>query len=124
MQDWCKRITILYDGDCGFCDRTRRLLQRWDLERLQNWKPFERPEQSIQVRIADKVYTGFAGFKAIIGSNSLTYFAIAVVLSLVHHRWMGIILLLTWSPLIVPVGELGYRWVARHSNRMAGFSGS
>lgn len=123
MQAWPKKITILYDGDCGFCDRTRRFFERWDLERLQHWTPFERPEKSIHARIADEFYTGFAAFKAIIVSNPLTYFAVAVVLSLVHYRWMSMILLLTMSPLFVPVGEFGYRRIARNRYRMPGSSG-
>lgn len=114
IQESCNRIAILYDADCGLCDRTRRFFQRWDLEGLQNWQPFERPEQSIHVLIADQAYTGFSGIRAIVGSNPLTYFSIAVVLSILHYRWLGIIVLLMVSPLIVPVGKLGYRWVARN----------
>jgi predicted DCC family thiol-disulfide oxidoreductase YuxK len=124
VQDSWNRVMILYDGDCGFCDCTRRFFQRWDLERIQNWTPFKRPEQSIHVLIADKVYTGFAGFKAIVGSNPLTYFVIAAVLCVVHSRWIGIAFLLMVSPLIVPLGELGYRWIARNRYRMPGSSGA
>jgi len=124
MQDWPEKVTVWYDGDCGFCDRIRRFFHRWDLEKLQRWSPFERPEQSIRVMMAGRVHTGFAAVKAIVGSNPLTYFAIAVVLSFLHYRWLGAVLLLIMSPLIVPVGELAYRWVARNRYRMPGSSGA
>jgi predicted DCC family thiol-disulfide oxidoreductase YuxK len=124
LLDWPHEVTVLYDSDCGFCDRTRRFFQRWDLERLQHWTPFERTEQSVHVEIGDKLYTGFAAFKAIVGSNPLTYFALAGVLSLFHSRWLGVVVLLMISPLIVPAGEIAYRWVARNRYRIPGSSGA
>src|SRR6202035_5864129 len=73
--DWPRsRIIVLYDGDCGFCTRMRRLWERFDFEGLFAWKPFQQAEdlpgisedalrQRLYVVTENRKYSGFAAFK-------------------------------------------------------------
>src|SRR5947209_17778250 len=41
--DWpTQPMTVIYDGDCGFCDATRRFFERLDLEHQFRWLPSQR----------------------------------------------------------------------------------
>ena len=41
--DWpAEPLTVIYDGDCGFCDATRRFFERLDLEDAFLWLPSQR----------------------------------------------------------------------------------
>src|SRR3984893_17513473 len=68
------KVVVLYDGDCGFCTRVRRLVERFDIERLFAWKPFHFADdldgisedalrQRLYVVVENKKYSGFAAFK-------------------------------------------------------------
>jgi len=33
--------TLIYDGDCGFCQRSMELVRRWDREHRLHYVPFQ-----------------------------------------------------------------------------------
>ena len=116
------RQTVLYDGDCGSCARTRKLFERFDLEWLFRWVPFQETESHYGIRedalheglhlvASGKIYVGFRAFKMMLLYNPLTYFALAVVLAapepaaFSYRKWVAVILVALFSPLFAPVGE-------------------
>jgi predicted DCC family thiol-disulfide oxidoreductase YuxK len=126
---------VLYDGDCGFCTRVRRLMERFDIEGLFSWKPFQFADdlhgisedalrQRLYVVVENKNYSGFAAFKIMALYNPLTYFVLLLPLLLpqgvfFHHRsWLVITFLLLFSPVFAPVGEALYAWIARNRYRI------
>jgi predicted DCC family thiol-disulfide oxidoreductase YuxK len=135
--DWPRtRLVVLYDGDCGFCNKTREWISRFDLEGLYDWKPYqsgagadfgisqealERRAYVVSPRGAD---SGFQAFRMMVLYNPLTYFGIAAVVTAFHGAPLFLqnavlaALILVFSPLFRPVGELGYDWVARNRHRL------
>ena len=136
FSEWpSSRLTVLYDGDCGFCGRTRRWMEQFDLEKLFAWLPFQQAKdlhgisrESLRQRLylvtPEKQYSGFAAFKILALYNPLTYFFMLAALMLpqsvyLHHRsCVAIFFVLFFSPLFVPVGETVYAWVARNRHRI------
>ena len=130
-------IAVLYDGDCGFCDRTRRFLAGFDLEHLFAWEPFQQAKnlygispESLRQRLyavnGQKQYSGFAAFKIMALYNPLTYFLMLIALMLpqaayLHHRsFVAMFFALLFSPVFSPVGEAAYALVARNRHRIPG----
>jgi predicted DCC family thiol-disulfide oxidoreductase YuxK len=128
-------IAVLYDGDCGFCTRTRRWMERFDLESLFVWRPFQQAKdlygisqealrQRLYLVTEKKQYSGFGAFKIMALYNPLTYFVMLVALMLPqaaylrHRSWAAVFFLLFFSPLFVPVGEAAYAWIARNRHRI------
>src|SRR5437016_1715676 len=79
------KVVVLYDGDCGFCARVRRLVERFDVEGLFSWKPFqvtddlhgisgEALRQRLHIVVENKKHSGLAAFKIMALYNPLTYF--------------------------------------------------
>jgi predicted DCC family thiol-disulfide oxidoreductase YuxK len=134
--DWPRsRMIVLYDADCGFCTRIRRLWEPFDLEGLFTWKPFQQAEdlhgisedalrQRLYVVTENRKYSGFAAFKIMALYNPLTYFVLLLPLMLpqgvfFHHRsWLVVSFLLLFSPVFAPVGEALYAWIARNRHRI------
>jgi predicted DCC family thiol-disulfide oxidoreductase YuxK len=134
--EWPKApVAVLYDGDCGFCDRTRRFMTALDLERLFNWQPFQHAKnlygistEALRQRLylvnGNKQYSGFAAFKIMALYNPLTYLLMLAALMLpqgayLHHRsWVAISFVLFFSPIFAPVGEAVYAIVARNRNHI------
>ena len=131
--------TVLYDGDCGFCNRTRRVMERLDLEGQFVWKPFqtasdlhgvseEALKQRLYVVAEDSKHSGFAAFKLMFLYNPLTYFALFFALSIPHwhlyqRHWLAIAVLAIFSPIFAPVGEMLYDLVARNRHRISQLTG-
>jgi len=134
--DWPRsNPTVLYDGDCGFCFRTRGWMERFDLEKIFVWKPFQlakdlygiSPEdlrKRLYLVADEKKYSGFGAFKMMLLYNPITYFAMLIALMMpqsvyLHRRsWVAIFLVLFFSPLFAPVGEAVYALVARNRHRI------
>jgi predicted DCC family thiol-disulfide oxidoreductase YuxK len=129
------KVAVLYDGDCGFCARTRAWMERFDLEKLFVWQPFQQAKdlygisrEALRHRLylvtGEKKYSGFGAFKIMALYNPLTYFVMLTALMLpqsvyLHHRsWVAIFFLLFFSPLLVPAGEAAYAWIARNRYRI------
>ncbi len=136
--DWPqRRPTVLYDGDCGFCTKTRNLFERIDLEGLFDWVPFQTApdhhgisegalRQSLHLETQGNISSGFAAFKMMLLLNPVTYFVLAIGLAtpwpgmVEVRRWIVVILLAVFSPLFAPLGEAIYRLVATNRHRIPG----
>jgi predicted DCC family thiol-disulfide oxidoreductase YuxK len=135
--DWPEtRLTVLYDGDCGFCNKTREWISRFDLERLYDWQPYqsgagdafgisvEALERRAHVVSPHGVDSGFQAFRMMALYNPLTYFGLAAVAIAVHpaaplvQNIVLAALILGFSPLVRPIGELVYDWVSRNRHRL------
>jgi predicted DCC family thiol-disulfide oxidoreductase YuxK len=136
FMEWPRsQVTVLYDGDCGFCFRTRGWMERFDLEKQFVWKPFQQAKdlygisqeslrQRLYVVTEKKQYSSFRAFRIMALYNPLTYFAMLAALMLPqsvylrHRSWVAIFFVLFFSPLFVPIGETVYGWIARNRHRI------
>jgi predicted DCC family thiol-disulfide oxidoreductase YuxK len=130
--DWpASPVAVLYDGDCGLCARTRRLMERFDIEGQFTWKPFQQagdlfgiPEEALRQRlyvlIGETKYSGFAAFRIMALYNPVTYFVILLALMgpqtlYFHHRSLvAVFIAFLFSPLFFPIGDTAYSSVARN----------
>src|SRR5262249_60215406 len=131
--DWPRsRWLVIYDGDCGFCMRSKRRVERFDLEGLPDWRPFQsgaghahgitdaEASERIYLVAGKKIYSGFRAFRMMLLFNPVTYFVIAVVIGAprgdasTYRRIVVAALLAFLLPPFVPIGEWGYRLGARN----------
>ena len=137
--DWPRPgVTVLYDGDCGICTRTRRFMERLDLEALFKWQPFQQADdlhgisrEALSERlyvVTDKgKYSGFAAFRIMALYNPITYFMILLTLLgpqalYFHHRsLLAVFYFVLFSPPFIPIGQVVYTLIAR--NRHSIFPG-
>lgn len=91
-------IIVLYDGDCGFCARVRRFMERFDVDKQFAWQPFQRAEDlhgiardelrnRLYIIVADKKYSGFAAFKMMALFSPITYFLLLLPLLPLQHGY-------------------------------------
>ena len=68
------RVHVLYDGNCGFCQRSARLLQTLDILNGLEWVDFrrtkvdvdlERLEHEMAAIARGRTYFGFSAYRAI-----------------------------------------------------------
>ncbi len=136
--DWPKsRWLVIYDGDCGFCARSKRWVERFDLEGLLEWRPFQsgaghahgitdaEASERIYLVAGKKIYSGFRAFRMMLLFNPVTWFVIALLLGVprgdasTYRRIVVAALLAFLLPPFVPIGEWGYRLVARNRYRLS-----
>jgi predicted DCC family thiol-disulfide oxidoreductase YuxK len=73
--EWPKPpLTVLYDGDCGFCEKTKNVFARFDLEGTFEWVPFQKArnlygistdalKERLHFVAHEKVYAGYRAFE-------------------------------------------------------------
>jgi predicted DCC family thiol-disulfide oxidoreductase YuxK len=130
-------VDVLYDGDCGFCESTRRFLEAIAVEPVAQWKPFQTaadlhgiPREALKKRIHvvvdRKIYSGFAALKTLLLYNPAVYFVIAAVVALPepdafpYRRWLTLSLWIVLAPFFNPIGEWVYDVVAHNRRRLPG----
>jgi predicted DCC family thiol-disulfide oxidoreductase YuxK len=130
-------VDVLYDGDCGFCESTRRFFEAIAAEPLVQWRPFqaapdlhgiplEALKKRIHVVVDQKIYSGFAAVKTLLLYNPAVYFVIAAVLAVPepevfpYRRWLAMVLWMMFAPFFNPIGEWVYDLVARNRHRLPG----
>ena len=129
------RWLVIYDGDCGFCARSKKVFERIDLEGLLDWRPFqsgagrehgisdEEASDRVYLVTGSKIYSGYRAFRMMLLFNPVTYFAIATLIALpgggaVLYRRIVVAALLVFF-LATPLGERAYRIVARNRYRLS-----
>jgi predicted DCC family thiol-disulfide oxidoreductase YuxK len=122
--------TVIYDGDCGICELTRRVVTALDWLRLLRWIPLqsaeagtfgipvERLEAAAHLVTSRRVIAGFPAVRAILLRLPLTYAVIAFSIWL--SPWAALPFAFFFSPLARPLGQAGYDWVARNRYRVPG----
>jgi predicted DCC family thiol-disulfide oxidoreductase YuxK len=95
----CRRPTIIYDGECGFCRSSVRLIQVMDLWGKLEYTPGPKGMSEMLLDIPEgKTYGGFFAFRRLVWMLPMLYPMIPVV----YFPGAGIL------------GPLVYRWVARN----------
>ena len=138
---WPRRpVEVFYDGDCGFCEITRRWMERADPYQTYSWEKLQTDRAQQQYGIANaallerlhvvidgqEIRSGFAAFKRMLLANPATYFMMlaAVLLSgYVSPAFRSVVIaafVAFFFPLFSPVGEALYDWVARNRHLMPG----
>ena len=131
-------LTVIYDGDCGFCEKTRRFFERLDFDYVYRWAAFQTGvgerfgiarralEQRAHVVADGRVTSGYQAFKRLVWFNPVCYFAMALLLTLpgdgdsAFRNWIWALTLFLFSPLANPFGERIYDWIARNRHRLPG----
>jgi len=100
------RGKLLFDGDCGFCRASVRLLQVMDLWGKFEYAPGHKGMSEMVLEAADgKIYGGFFAFRQLVWSVPMLYGMIPVV----YFPGSGI------------VGPWVYRWIARNRHLLPVF---
>ena len=128
---------MLYDGESGFCTRARDFFNKFEFGDSIVWTPYQAgrelpgiPEEALQKRIHLVVdarsCSGFTAFQKLLLYNPTTYLAMSMLLSICElfavQRWLVFPLLLLFSPLAVPMGDIVTDRVAQNRRRLLGCS--
>lgn len=109
------RLTILYDGTCGLCARSKAVLEKWPTSAAMTFLALQSPEArsrvpgmpdeeylgAIHVLEGDRVHSGVEGWFRIVKVGPI---------------WLAVLASLTPRRLARPV----YAWIARHRYRWFG----
>jgi predicted DCC family thiol-disulfide oxidoreductase YuxK len=136
--DWPRsRWLVIYDGDCGFCNRSKGWFERLDLEGLLEWRPFQSgagrahgitdadAAERLYLVAGQKIYSGFRAFRMMLLFNPVTYFVMAILVAAprgeaaLYRRLVVGGLLAFFLPPLIPVGEWAYRLVARNRYKLS-----
>lgn len=111
-----RRPVLVFDGDCAFCTRCARLLERIGPEaEIVAWQLADLDELGITAAQAAEAVCWVAAD----GTVRTGHEALAAVLSTAGSAWRvaGRAILLPW---VSPLAAVGYRLVARHRHRLPG----
>lgn len=109
-----ERGLLLYDGECGFCTRSVRLLERFAR------KPFtKRPASEVLSRLPDEVARTVAGQMLWLEPDGTVWGGSQALLRALRATgWPGLAFLLG-NPLVRPLTRAAYRLVARLRHRLS-----
>ncbi len=124
------RATVIYDGDCGICNRLRELCGALDWFGTLDWIPQQSPEaarfgipadalrDSMYLISADGPRHGWSAVKGVALRLPVTY--IAGALAIRKRPLAALALAALFSPLMDAPGERAYKWVAQNRYRLPG----
>ena len=117
-RSFAKNLSIIYDGHCGFCLRSRRVIEIFDpfgafqfydfhdQEAMKGKFPMIRPEEAEEAMIAVteelKIFKGFYAFRQIMWSSP----------------WFWLFLPVFYFPGSSYVGNWLYAWIARNRSHL------
>lgn len=133
-----KRLEVIYDGDCGFCDWCREQISRFDLEGVFSWVPYQSGRGRIfgitdaqaaarlqLVTQAGAVLSGFHAVRRMLLYLPTFWMVLCALIALapapVAPLWRRLIVgsvLLFFTPLVNGAGVAAYDFVARHRHRI------
>jgi predicted DCC family thiol-disulfide oxidoreductase YuxK len=107
-----ERGLLLYDGECGFCSRSVRLLERFAR------RPFEkRPSREVLATLPEEVARTVSGQMLWLESDGTIWggsHALLCALRATGWSWLAFLL---GNPIVRPFTRVGYRSVARLRHR-------
>lgn len=132
-------IKVLYDGDCGFCERTKSFMKKLDFDNLFNWTAFQfasdhhgltqdQLKDKLHLIVDGKVLSGFKAFRAMVIYNPLSHLFFIILVAFFSPAGgfptqvkilLGSLLLLV-SPIFIPVGEAAYSFIAKRRYKLMG----
>ncbi len=136
---WPRELIVIFDGDCGICNRIRAWMSRFDFDHAFSWRAlqsgvgdrFSLPRPALEERlhlVADsRVTSGFRACKLILLYHPAFYLIVTILLAAPANAawaswWRRIVvalLLALFFPLFNPIGERVYDWVARNRYRLS-----
>lgn len=103
--------TLIYDGECGICQRSVAILKRWDREHVLRFVPFQEGAAVARFGIA---LPALAAAMHLILPDGRVYSgadAVPVLLRLFpRRRWL---VPLFWIPGVLRIARRLYAWIAR-----------
>ncbi len=125
------RAVVLFDGDCGLCQRCRSILLALGSGLLLDWQPLQTGlgdrwgltldtlSESIHIVAGRRIERGFRASKMILLRTPGFYVLLAAVLIFAPGAWwwIAVPLALFFAPPFEPVGERVYRAVASRRSR-------
>lgn len=125
---------VIYDGECGLCDWWRRALSRLDSSRVFHWRslhseraralPISASQAAARIHLiaGREVHAGFQAVRRILVYLPAFWIAIFAALALAPSgaacSWLIAALMVWFSPLMHPIGEAAYDWIARNRGRL------
>lgn len=123
--------TVIFDADCGICQRTRRVVGTLDWFGALRWLPWQDPaaldfgiprdalERSMYL-IASKgrQYHGFEAVKQVVLRLPVAYAAAGLAIR--KEPLLAVPIALFFSSLFEPMGDRAYIWVASNRYRFPG----
>jgi predicted DCC family thiol-disulfide oxidoreductase YuxK len=106
------RGLLLYDGECGFCSRSVRLLERFAR------KPFEkRPSREVLATLPDEVARTVSGQMLWLESDGTVWGGSQALLCALRATGWPFLAWMLGNPIARPFTRAGYRMVARLRHR-------
>lgn len=134
---WPKQILVIYDGDCGLCNRIRTAYESVDFDEMFVWKTYQSGigeqhgirtqalEEKMHVVVDNsEVLFGFAAFRRMLLCSPWFWLLLTAVIAAPPdswHTWRRVIVgisLCFFLPIFNRIGELVYSWVARNRSRI------
>lgn len=135
---WPQRpLTVIWDGDCGFCGFCKRWISRFDRDGVLAWWPFQsgkgrehgiRDEAAMErlqlVTASGSVLDGFHAVRRMMVYLPAVWMTLCVAIAAAPEpspTWRRVVVgcaLFFFSPLMNPIGVAVYDWVARNRYRI------
>lgn len=128
---------VIYDGDCGICEKTKRWFEAFDFESAFRWTTFQSgtgdrfgiSREALAKRLhivvdGERVAEGFHAFKLMLLYNPVTHLAMLAALLSLHWgpAWARSLVIVGmigfFFPLFDRVGQAAYDLVARNRARL------
>ena len=128
------QITVIWDGSCGFCRRTKEFLQTIDFDPVFNWRTLQSNvgdqyglskshlKQALHAAGPGWLLSGYSAIRRMI--IHLPVFAMTLVAAIAlapgpqTRRAVVTLTLLFLLPISNPIGNLIYGWIARHRHEL------
>lgn len=142
---WPRELVVIWDGDCGICNRIRQFMERLDFDRAFTWSPLQSgigdrfgiPRAALIERLhlvaaGGRVSSGFRACKLILLYHPAFYLLLTILLAAppVNALWaiwwrriLVALVLALFFPAFNFIGERVYDWVARNRYRFSSGAG-
>lgn len=123
--------TVIYDGDCGFCQSSIDWVERLDWLRTMRFLPLQSEEagriagvpkdvmqRRMQVALSGRTVEGFRAAKAMVIRLPLFWIVVAGLGLL--SPWLWLVVGAGFLPVFNGLGMIVYDWVARNRHRLPG----
>ena len=128
------QITVIWDGSCGFCRRTKELLGKIDFDPIFNWNTLQsnigdqygltKPQlkQALHAAGPGWLLSGYSAVRRMILHLPIFAMTLTAAIALAPgpqtRRAIVALTLAFLLPLSNPVGNLIYGWIARHRHEL------
>jgi len=127
-------IVVIWDGSCGFCKRTKQVIEKLDHEPILEWHKLQsgigdrynltrqQLKQALYAAGDGWLLNGYSAVRRMILHLPLFWMtslaAFAQCPNATSRRIVVTLLLLFLTPLSNPIGNLVYGWIARHRHEL------